>query len=178
MLNRSRLLASAAAAGLAAVVVHAGPAAAESGRTFTGTFPVDEHVEVLDPESTICGFPISWDVTGEGRYQVFLDGAGDLLRSHVVGVTSGTLSANGINLTVRTSRVDLRDFTAGTLTQVGVVFRYQLPGTGVVLSDRGLIQFAMDPETGEVMWEDPLVETGQHPFFYGDVGELCEVLTP
>jgi hypothetical protein len=58
----------------------------------------------------------------------------------------------------------------GTVTEVGLVFRYALPGLGVVLMDRGRLIFDSD---GQVLFE-----AGPHPELHGDLGDLCAVLTP
>jgi len=52
--------------------------------------------------------------------------------------------------------------------------QYLLPGTGVVLMDRGRLVWNIDPETGETV-EDPVFEAGPHPSLHGDFGELCAV---
>jgi hypothetical protein len=164
----TRLSGILAAVTLAAVF--AGPAAATP--TEVGTFEIDEHETVLQPESDACGFPIAWDVVGQGRYQVFFDGTGEATRLHVVGVDQGTLSARGTEITVQLARVDLYDFTKNIEAQVGLVFHYRRPGTGVVLSDRGRLVWNIDPDTGVTIGE-PSFEAGPHPLLHDDFGDLC-----
>ena len=156
---------------LRATVASAGPAAS----TEHGTFPIDQEIAVFEPESSICGFPISMMESGTGRYQARFDAAGEFVQAHVSGVSQGTLSANGIVVTVRASRQAF--YEPATMTEVGLVFQYVLPGTGVVLMDRGRLVWDVDPDTGEPVFP-PTFEAGPNPFLYGDVGELCSVLSP
>jgi hypothetical protein len=164
--------AAATALGLLPVAVaSAGPAA----YTEHGTFPIENEIAVFEPESSICGFPISMTESGTGRYQARFDADGEFAHAHVSGVSQGTLSANGIVLTVRAARQAF--YEPGTTNEVGLIFQYALPGTGVVLMDRGRLVWDVDPDTGEPFFP-PTFEAGPHPFLYGDVGELCSVLTP
>jgi hypothetical protein len=153
------------------------PATALATPPATGHFPIEEHIAVLEPESSVCGFPISWDVSGQGTFQVFFDADGNPTGAHVLGVTSGELSANGITLRVRQADNKRFDFVENTVVETGLVFQYQLPGTGVVLMDRGRLVWNIDPETGEMIGE-PIFEAGPHPELHGDFGDLCAVLTP
>jgi hypothetical protein len=139
--------------------------------------PIEEHFPVVEPESSVCGFPISWDYSGQLTIQVFFDADGKPTGVHVLGVTSGELSANGI--TLRTQQANNRhyDLVQNTVVETGIVFKYLLPGTGVVLMDRGRLVWNIDPEAGEMVG-DPIFEAGPHPSLHGDFGELCAVLTP
>lgn len=96
--------------------------------------------------------------------------------AHVVEVTSGELSANGITLRVRQADNLRFDFGENTVMETGLVFQYQLPGTGVVLMDRDRLVWNIDPETGEMVGP-PVFEAGPHPFLHGDLGHFCAVLT-
>ena len=150
-------------------VLWPGQAGAGSDRTITGHFPIEEHYPVFEPESTVCGFPISADLTGQGTFQAFLDADGDFLRGHVLLNIKGTLSGNG--LTLRFGRSVNQFFELdGTVTEVGLVFRDSAPGVGVVLMDRGRLVFDGD---GNLVFE-----AGPHPQLHGEFGELCEALTP
>jgi hypothetical protein len=153
------------------------PANAVAAPPDTGHFPIEEHFPVLEPESSVCGFPISWDVSGQGTFQVFFDSDGNPTGVHVLGATSGQLSANGI--TLRTQQANNRhyDLVQNTVVETGIVSKYLLPGTGVVLMDRGRLVWNIDPETGEMVGA-PVFEAGPHPSLHGDFGELCAVLTP
>jgi len=153
------------------------PATAVAAQPEIIRLPIEEHIAVLEPESSVCGFPISWDFSGQLTIQVFFDADGNPTGVHVLGVTSGELSANGI--TIRTQQANNRHIDLGenTMVETGIVFKYLLPGTGVVLMDRGRLVWNIDPETGETVGE-PVFEAGPHPFLHGDLGDLCAVLTP
>jgi hypothetical protein len=163
------VLVPAALLGLSATAVAAPPD--------TGHFPIEEHIAVLEPESSVCGFPISLDISGQGTFQVFFDADGNPTGAHVHFVESGQLSANGITLQVRSANNLHFDFIENTVVESGLVFQYRLPGTGVVLMDRGRLIWNIDPETGEMVG-DPIFEAGPHPFLHGDLGDLCAALTP
>ena len=141
----------------------------------TGSFPIEDQIQVFEPESSICGFPISATIHGRGRFQVFFDAQGNATKVHIITVTSGELSANGITLRTRSAHNEF--FSEGTFVETGIVFQYSLPGTGVVLMDRGRLVWNIDPATGEMVGE-PLFEAGPHPFLHGDVQGLCPALTP
>ena len=115
-----------------------------------GQFPIEDHIAVLEPESTVCGFPVRIDLTG-------------------------TLSANGIELRFSSSDNKFYDFGTNTLAEVGLVFRYAGPAVGVVLMDRGRLIWNID-NTGEMVGP-PRFEAGPHPELHGDFGGLCAALT-
>jgi predicted aconitase with swiveling domain len=154
----------------------ASPASASSGRTETGRFPIEIR-EVLEPASATCGFPITFEQTGEGKFELFFGAHGELQRAHVLEQATGTVSANGISLRNFSNDNFSTDFTTATQRQTGVVFRDSLPGTGVVLMDRGRLVFNVDPETGETIGP-PIFEAGHHPELHGEIGSLCAALTP
>jgi hypothetical protein len=167
-MNRFRALGLLACLIAVATALSPEEAGASSDRTVTGRFPIDEHIAVFEPESSVCGFPISAQLTGEGTFQVFLDADGNFVRGHVLLRISGTLSANGI--AIRFGRSDNQFFELdGTVTEVGLVFRDSLPGLGVVLMDRGRLVFDGD---GQLVFE-----AGPHPQLHGDYGRLCAALT-
>ena len=168
---RRRFLAIASLASVIAVssALAGGQAQARPTTPFTGHFPIEEHFSVLEPESTECGFPISLDFTGQGTFQVFFDAQGNMVRIHALEHITGTLSANGIALGFTGSDNQFFDLD-GTVTEVGLVFRYALPGLGVVLMDRGRLIFNGD---GQVLFE-----AGPHPGMHGDLGGTCAALTP
>jgi hypothetical protein len=142
----------------------------------TGHFPIEEHFVGLEPESSVCGFPVNWDFTGQGTFQVFSDKSGNPIGANVLEHTSGTLSANGVELRTSSTDKQLIDFQSQTLVEVGVVFRYSAPGVGVVLMDRGRLIWNIDA-TGEMVGP-PVFEAGPHPELHGDFGGLCTALTP
>jgi hypothetical protein len=43
--------------------------------------------------------------------------------------------------------------------------------------DRGRLVWSVDPETGDFAFP-PVFEAGPHPQLHGDLGGLCEALTP
>ena len=153
-----------------------GQAHAVAATPLTGHFPIEEHIAVLDPESTVCGFPISSDFTGQGTFQVFFDTLGNPIRINVLEHSTGTLSANGIDLRFASSDNKFYDLQNQTLAEVGLVFRYSAPGVGAVLMDRGRLIWNIDAN-GEMVG-DPVFEAGPHPELNGDFGGLCAALTP
>jgi len=153
-----------------------GQAHAVAATPVTGHFPIEEHIAVLEPESTVCGFPISLDFTGQGTFQVFFDNLGNVTGVHVLEQSSGTLSANGIDLRFASTDNKMYDLESQTVAEVGLVFRYSGPGVGVVLMDRGRLIWNIDAN-GEMVG-DPVFEAGPHPELNGDFGGLCAALTP
>jgi hypothetical protein len=153
------------------------PATAVAAPPDTGQFQFEEQVDVVEPESSVCGFPIAWTRSGEGTFQVFFDTDGTPTGAHVFVVITGELSANGITLQIQQANNRTFDFGENTMVEMGIVSQYRLPGTGVVLMDRGRLIWNIDPETGETVGE-PVFEAGPHPSLHGDFGELCAVLMP
>jgi len=175
---RRRFLAIASLASVIAVssALAGGQAQASPTTPVTGHFPIEEHFAVLEPESTVCGFPISLDFTGQGTFQVFFDAQGNVVRIHVLEHVTGTLSANGIALGFVGSDNLFFDIQDQTLAEVGLVFRYSGPGVGVVLMDRGRLVWNLD-DNGEMVGT-PTFEAGPHPGLHGDLGGTCAALTP
>jgi hypothetical protein len=153
------------------------PATAAAAPPETGHFPIEEQVDVVEPESSVCGFPISWTRSGQGTFQVFFDADGNPTGVHLFVVIRGELSANGITLQIQQAYSRHFDFADNTVAETGLIFHYRLPGTGVILMDRGRLIWNIDPETGETVGP-PIFEAGPHPTLHGDFGELCAVLTP
>ena len=175
---RSRFATTGALACVIAVssALAGGQAHAGAATPLTGHFPIDEHIAVLEPESTVCGFPISLDFTGQGTFEVFFDTLGNATRIHVLEQSSGTLSANGIDLRFASTDNKMYDLESQTLAEVGLVFRYSAPGVGAILMDRGRLIWNIDAN-GEMVGE-PIFEAGPHPELHGDFGGLCAALTP
>jgi hypothetical protein len=175
---RSRLVTTASFACVVAVssALAGGQAHAIAATPITGHFPIDEHIAVLEPESSVCGFPISLDFTGQGTFEVFFDSLANATRIHVLEHSSGTLSANGIDLRFVSTDNKMYDLESQTLAEVGLVFRYSAPGVGAVLMDRGRLIWNIDAN-GEMVGE-PIFEAGPHPELHGDFGGLCAALTP
>lgn len=150
----------------------AGTAGADSARVVNGEFPIDDHFV----DSDICEFPVAFDFTGIGKFNARLDDQGLNLRVNVHERTVGTVSANGIELRAVSSFQQIFDFRSFTKKEVGLVFRDNLPGGGVVLMDRGLLILNFDPNTGET-FGDPIFVAGHH-VPEGNFGALCAALTP
>ena len=175
---RARLCSIVGLAGVIAIssALAGGQAPAVAATPVTGHFPIDEHIAVLDPESTVCGFPVTLDFTGQGTFQVFFDDQGDPIHLHVLEHSTGILSANGIEVRFASSDNKMYDFESQTLNEVGLVFRYSAPGVGAVLMDRGRLIWNVDAD-GEMVG-DPIFEAGPHPELHSDFGSLCAALTP
>ena len=141
----------------------------------TGQFPIEAHIAVLEPESTVCGFPVRLDLTGLGIFQIFFDKLGNPIGANVLEHSTGTLSANGIELRSSSSDNKFYSFGSKTLTEVGLVFRYSGPAVGVVLMDRGRLIWNID-DAGEMVGS-PRFEAGPHPELHGDFDGLCAALT-
>ena len=151
-------------------------AGASNDRVVHGEFPIDDHF-VVEPDSTICGFEITLDITGRGTFTARLDDQGLNEWVHVHERTVGTLSANGIELRDFSSLNEFFDFRTLTNVEVGLVFRDKFLGGKVVLMDRGRLIWNFDPNTGEPVG-DPVFEAGPHPELHGDIEGLCAALTP
>jgi hypothetical protein len=173
---RARLLIVSLACLIAVLSALAG-GPAHAATALTGHFPIEEHIAVLDPpESSTCGFPISFDRIGQGTFQVFFDNLGNPIRFHVLEQSTGTLSANGIELRAASTDNKFYDLQNQTLTEVGLVFSYSAPGVGVILMDRGRLIFNID--TNGEPFGPPVFEAGPHPLLHGDLRGLCAELTP
>lgn len=134
----------------------------------TGTFPTDATF-VDDGASAACGFPVTVNLTGTGRFWVFIDNEGNPTRIQVREQSVGTQSANGITLTEFDNSLQTFDLAAGSQNQVGIVFRVKGPG-GIAIMDRGRIIFDAD---GNLTFE-----AGPHPALDGNFNGLCAALTP
>jgi len=153
-----------------------GTAAASNDRVDHGSFPIDETF-IVEPDSTVCGFEITLDLTGRGTFTARFDDQGLLEWVHVHERTVGTLSANGIELRDFSSLNQFFDFRTLTNAEVGLVFRNSFLDGGVVIMDRGRLVWNFDPNTGETVG-DPIFEAGPHPGLHGDIEAVCAALTP
>jgi len=143
-----------------------------AGRTVTGSFPIEDHIDAIQPESSICGFDVRLDQTGTGQFEVLLDANGNFVRGHVLINVTGTVSANGKTLQVLSADNLLFTATPGQ-TEVGLAFQMFLPGLGVVLWGRGRLVFDAD---GNIIFD-----AGSHPEPEGDVETIervCAALAP
>jgi len=159
----------AAAFALCAGLVFAAAGQASAATPMIGTFLIDDHF-VDEGASAACGFPVSVDLTGTGRFWVFVDEQGNPTRVQVREDATGTMSANGISLQEVDHNTQFFDLAAGTQTEVGIVFRESLPGLGVVIMDRGRVSATAD---GTITFE-----AGPHPGLDGNLAALCAALTP
>ena len=170
-----RLAATTMAAFAIAMALVAATASAGNDRVLTGSFPIDEQF-VLEPDSTICGFPITLAVTGRATYNGRRGADGELEVLHVHSRTVGTLSGNGVVLREVSSQNLFLDFATSTMREIGLIFRDSRAGHTVVM-DRGRLVWAFDPETGEPVG-DAIFEAGPHPGLDGGPAPLCAALTP
>jgi hypothetical protein len=171
-----RLVSTTLAAVAVSMALVAGTAGADSAKVATGTFPIYDHF-VIEPESTTCGFPITLDTTGTGHFEARLDAQGLNERVNLHIHTVGTLSANGITLRDFVSDNLVFDFFTLTMKEVGLGYRENFLGGGVVIMGRGHLLWNYDPYTGETVG-NPIFEAGPHPELHGDIGALCAALTP
>ena len=153
---------------LAVVAVAAIPGSTfAAGRVETGSFPiVDQFVD--SGASDACGFPVSVDLTGLGRYELRFDSNGNPTDVAVHISRTGTLSGNGVTLSEFDQDnifIDLRD---GAQMEVGIVFRVSPAGGAPAIFDRGRLVF---DGTGDVAFE-----AGPHPALDGDFSGLCAAL--
>jgi hypothetical protein len=140
-------------------------AAFAAGRVETGTFPIEDHF--IDPgASDFWGFPVSVDVNGTGRFEVFLDAAGNATSVAVHINRTGTLSGNGVSLT-EFDRINLFFDSSGGQTDAGIEFRVSAGGAPLVF-DRGRLIFDAD---GNVTFV-----AGPHPALDGDFQAVCDAL--
>ncbi len=152
---------------LAVVAVTAIPSfALAAGRVETGTFPIDEHFVDTGP-SDACGFPITVDLTGIGKYEVFYDAAGNATNVNVHIARTGTYGGNGVSLSEFDRTNLFLDFRTGTQRDAGIEFRVS---TGSIhgVFDRGRLIFDAD---GNVTFV-----AGPHPALDGDWANLCAAL--
>lgn len=155
-----------------AVALAAGTALpAAAAPPITERFPIEE--EFTDEgASAACGFPVTVQLTGFAVLKVSFDEAGEPSSVRLVINATGTISGNGISLSETDHTVIFIDFAEETRSEIGIVFRVSVPGTGVILFDRGRLVFG-DFGEGELLFE-----AGPHPGLHGDIDALCEALTP
>ena len=132
-----------------------------------GTFPVVD--QFVDPgASGACGFPVTADLEGLGRFEVHLDAAGNATDIAIHISRTGTLSGNGVTLS-EFDRINVFiDLRSGSQREVGIEFRVSPPGGNPVIFDRGRLVFDTD---GNVTFV-----AGPHPALDGDFAGLCEAL--
>jgi hypothetical protein len=173
-----KLIALVAAVGLLAVVAGAGqaraagnPCVAPTG-TCTGSFSFVDPPQVIEPESSICGFDITLVQSGTGYFTYVVDAANGYIHGTVHLNITGTVSANGKALQVMSADNLLFSPQPGE-KEAGLPFKMFLPGLGVVLWGRGLLVFDAN---GNIVFD-----AGSHPEPEGDVAtmeRLCVALAP
>ena len=137
-----------------------------AGRVETGTFPIEDHFVDLGP-SEACGFPVTVDLTGMGRYEVFYDAAGNATNINVHIARTGTFGGNGVTLSEFDRANLFLDFRNGTQRDAGIEFRVSA-GSIHGIFDRGRLIFDGDGNVAFV--------AGPHPALDGDWAALCAAL--
>lgn len=153
---------------LAAVVVAAFPfQTLAAARVEHGSFPIVDHF--VDPgASDACGFPVTVDLQGLGRFEIRLDAGGNATDIAIHITRTGTLSGQGVSLS-EFDRINLFiDLRSGNQRDAGIEFRVSPVGGSPVIFDRGRLLFDAN---GDVVFE-----AGPHPALDGDFQRLCEAL--
>ena len=163
-IRRAFRLATIAFAVVAVTVIPASALAA--ARAVTGSFPIEDHF--VDPgASDFCGFPVSVDLTGTGRFEVRLDAAGNATSVALHINRNGTLSGNGVSLS-EIDRINLFfDLSSGGQRDAGIEFRVSAGGAPLVF-DRGRL---IIDANGNVTFV-----AGPHPALDGDFQAVCDAL--
>jgi hypothetical protein len=145
---------------------------AGADQPLTGTFPIPLHATF--PAGTFCGFDVSVDLDGTGRFSIYDNPPRNIQHYE----QQGTVTANGKTLlannhwNVTTTPPSSPAEELGVFTQRGAPFHIQAPGAGVVLLDAGYLVTLFPSGT-------VVVSHGQFPFeVEGDVSALCAALAP
>ena len=150
-----------------ALALGATPAAA-AGRASAGSFEIEDHF-VDDGASAVCGFPVQVDLYGVLKYEQRFDANGDAVALVLHFIRSGSVSANGISLPELDRDTQVIDLVAGTVREIGIVFRVRLPNGGSPLVfDRGMILVDGDGNFVQV--------SGPHPGLDGEFEQVCAAL--
>jgi hypothetical protein len=153
---------------IAVVAIAAMPTAVfAGGRVETGTFSIEDHF-VDTGASDACGFLVTDDHSGIGRYEVRFDAAGNATDVTIHSNTSGTISGNGVSLKQVGHDNLFIDLQTGGQMEAGIVFRVSSPGFVPAIFDRGRILF---DGNGDLTFE-----AGPHPALDGDFSNLCAAL--
>ena len=153
---------------IAVIAFAATPAEAlAAARAATGTFPIEEHF--VDPgASDACGFPVTADLSGVGRFEVRFDADGNATNVAIHFIRNGTLSGNGVSLSEIDRQSLFIDLQSGEEMNVGIAFRVTPAGGSPVVFDRG--RLLVDPDGNFVF------VAGPHPALDGDFEALCAAL--
>jgi hypothetical protein len=153
---------------IVAVVAAGIPAAAiAAGRVETGAFPVEDHF-VDTGASDACGFLVTDDHAGIGRYEVRFDAAGNATNVTIHTNTTGTITGNGVSLPQIGHDNLFIDLQTGGQMEVGIVFRVSSAGFAPAIFDRGRLLF---DGNGDLTFE-----AGPHPALDADFSGLCAAL--
>jgi hypothetical protein len=162
----TRLALSLVVSGGLAVALAGSPAVASTPDI--ETFPISE--TGVDPgASAVCGFTVSFALSGTGSFQVVFNPAGDPTRVLVHENVSGTFSANGRVVSQAAHTATFYDLAEGTQTEVGLVDR--------IFGISGTLQM----EVGRLVFDangDLIFEAGPHPALHDDFTALCAALRP
>jgi hypothetical protein len=128
-----------------------------------GTF--SDSAQGTDPAGTTCVFPVDFSQVEYGIYDVFTDGAGNVVRVQIHTNYDATISANGHVLSerdtwTRTIHAD------GTMRDVGLTVHILGP-SGLVIRDAGQIVYSDTDETLSYVH-------GPHPQLFG--ATFCDAL--
>jgi hypothetical protein len=138
-----------------------------AARAETGSFPIEDHF-VDAGASDACGFSVSVDLSGIGRYQLRFDANGDATNLAIHIDRSGTLNGNGVSLS-EFDRINLFiDLQTGEQRDAGIEFRVSAVGSPSAIFDRGRLVFDGDG--------NPTFAAGPHPALDGDFAALCAAL--
>jgi hypothetical protein len=152
---------------LGATALWVQPAAANSKKTTA----VQADNRFVD--SRTCAFDIRVHFFGVYRSTDYYDNSGFLYKTIITaggGLFTVTEAAKGITLTMQMQTVEVvitynADGSVNTGTDNGLVLKFTLPGSGVVLLDTGRLIF--DSE-GDIVFE-----AGPHQALHGDVEAFC-----
>ena len=131
-------------------------------------------VDHLTSTDELCGFPITHVENGTGKITTFFDQDGNPVKA--IGTDMGrftiTASANGKTLVSNEPTVLIFDFEANTLSQLGLVAAFHVPGRGVILLAAG--RLVVVPSGGPPTPADVIAIAGPHQPIEGDVDAYCD----
>jgi hypothetical protein len=125
-----------------------------------------------------CGsFQILETATGDTRFTIFFNRAGDVTQAVFHTSFAGTLSNSVTGASVHESGSGTTtdtfttpgDFSTITSTLTGQVFKVILPGSGILVQDMGKVTFAPD---GTITFEG-----GPHQVLHNQLQKLCAALS-
>jgi len=126
----------------------------------------------------LCGFPITHVENGTGKVTVFFDQQGNPTKaiSTDMGHFTITASANGKTLISNEPTVQIVNFVANTVAQLGLIVAFHVPGEGVILLAAGrlvVVPTGVPPTPVDVIAID-----GPHQPIEGDVAAYCSYFAP